>query len=169
MSFPSATDASENYDDNKRSISPPIVPPDAVNIRINLMDSVSIKYDSYDVLHALKTENLVKLAEMLCKIYQKSFNYYHIISDLVLHPATEISMLNAPLKEYEGGNVLHYAAQNGLLAAVHMLNVAGVELDMQDNEQNSPLLLAILAHKNHVVGYLVKVGANIALKVSSFI
>lgn len=74
-------------------------------------------------------------------------------------------MLNAPLRECEGGSALHYAAQNGLLAAVHMLNVAGIELDMLDKEQNSPLLLAILALKNNVVRYLIKVGANITLKV----
>lgn len=68
MSFLSAPEASENCDENKRSVSPPIVPPDAVDIPINL-DTATVKYNSSDILYALKTENLVKLAVILCKIY----------------------------------------------------------------------------------------------------
>lgn len=77
MSFTLPPEGSENCEDNKRSISPPIVPPDAVDIPINL-DTAAVKYDSSDILYALKTENLVKLAVILCKIHDESLTKYYL-------------------------------------------------------------------------------------------
>lgn len=67
MSFPSPPEAHETPEDSKRGASPPIVPPDAIEIPMNVDAAPVEKYGISEVLHALKTENLEKLAVMLCK------------------------------------------------------------------------------------------------------
>ncbi|KAF5280661.1 hypothetical protein FQA39_LY05309 [Lamprigera yunnana] len=73
--------------------------------------------------------------------------------------------LNSPLEEFQGGTVLHYAAENNILTAVHLLVMAGAEVDVLNKEQNTPIVCAILAFKNNIVKYLIKAGASINLKV----
>lgn len=61
MSFPTNLDIPE---DNKRCLSPPLIPYDAVDISINL-DSSNEKYEIIDVLNAVKNDNLEKLSLIL--------------------------------------------------------------------------------------------------------
>lgn len=84
---------------------------------------------------------------------------------IIFELASGCVTLNESLPECNEGTVLHYAAQNDMLAVVHMLNVSDADLDVMDKDQNTPLITAIVLHKNDVVRYLVKVGANISLKV----
>lgn len=60
---------------------------------------------------------------------------------------------------------MHFAARIGSLLPVHMLRVAGSEIDILDKERNTPLTLAITSFKNEVTRYLIKAGANLTLKV----
>lgn len=53
-----------------------------------------------------------------------------------------------------------------MLSVIHMLVMAGAELDVLDKDQNTALVCAILAFKNNIVKYLIKAGASITLKVS---
>lgn len=74
--------------------------------------------------------------------------------------------LSEELPNTDGYTLLHYASHEGLLAIAHMLIIAGSELNILDKDQNTPLMLAILAFKNTIVKYLIKSGANITIKVS---
>lgn len=74
--------------------------------------------------------------------------------------------LNATLADYDNGTVMHFAARIGGLPAVHLLRVAGAEIDTLDKERNTPLTLAINSFKNEVARYLIKAGASLTLKVS---
>lgn len=76
--------------------------------------------------------------------------------------------MNDVLFDYDNGSVMHFAAKIGLLPAVHILKVAGAEIDTLDKERNSPLILAITSFKNEVVRYLVKAGASLTLKVTKY-
>lgn len=69
------------------------------------------------------------------------------------------------IDESNGYTVFHYAVKNGMLLVVHILVLAGIDLDVFDYEQNTPLMLAILSEENDIVRYLIKVGSNISLKV----
>lgn len=73
--------------------------------------------------------------------------------------------MSTPIEELGGATVLHYASQNGALSSVHLLVIAGAELDVFDKEQNTALVCAILALQNDIVKYLIKAGASITLKV----
>lgn len=73
--------------------------------------------------------------------------------------------LTTIIDDTNGFTILHYAVKNGLLNVVHMLVMAGIDVDVYDYEQNTPLMVAILAHVNHVVKYLIKIGSSITLKV----
>lgn len=95
---------------------------------------------------------------------QRQYSRYNCQSDIYC-PASGQIHLNTPLSACDGGTVLHCAAKSGLVPAVHMLRVAGAEVDGLDKEQNTPLTVAILSSKNDVVKYLIKAGANLTLKV----
>lgn len=70
-----------------------------------------------------------------------------------------------PIANSDGMTVLHLASQHGNLAIVHILLLAGMEQDLFDKEQNTPLMLAILSFQNDVAKYLIKCGADVSLKV----
>ncbi|KAK4881578.1 hypothetical protein RN001_004897 [Aquatica leii] len=76
--------------------------------------------------------------------------------------------INTVFDEFHGGSVLHYAAENNMLTVVHLLVLAGAEVDVLNKDQNTPIVCAILAFKNSIVKYLIKAGASIYLKVSVF-
>lgn len=67
--------------------------------------------------------------------------------------------------ESNGFTVLHYAVKNGMLNVIHMLVLSGIDVDVFDYEQNTPLMVALIYQQNEIVKYLVKVGASIVLKV----
>lgn len=73
------------------------------------------------------------------------------------------------IDESTGFSVLHYAVKRNLQAIVHMLIMAGMDVDMFDYEQNTPLMIAIHSFHNDLVKYLIKVGAHISLKVRKMI
>lgn len=79
--------------------------------------------------------------------------------------ASRIISLTVSNDQYEGGTVLHFASKHGLPSILHMLVLAGAELNVYDKEQNTPLSCAILAFKNDAVKYLIKAGSSITLKV----
>lgn len=64
------------------------------------------------------------------------------------------------------GTALHTASANGYLTIVHILRQAGAQLDALDKEQNTSLMLAAMNHKNDVLKYLIKAGANLSFKVT---
>lgn len=70
------------------------------------------------------------------------------------------------LPEYNGGTVLHMAAQNGAVSIIHMLLVCGLQSDVFDKDQNTPLMLAVTSDKCEAVEYLLRTGATVDLKVS---
>lgn len=72
--------------------------------------------------------------------------------------------LNIKLAEFNEGSLLHYAAYRGYLEMCHLLISLNVPINEMDKEQNTPLMLAITAHKIDVIQYLVRTGANITLK-----
>ena len=63
------------------------------------------------------------------------------------------------------GSALHVASANGHLSIVHILRLAGAQMDVLDKEQNTPLMLAATNAKNEVLKYLMKAGANTCFKV----
>lgn len=69
------------------------------------------------------------------------------------------------IDESTGFTVLHYAVKRNLRAVVHMLIMAGMDVDTFDYEQNTPLMIAIHSFHNELAKYLIKVGAHISLKV----
>lgn len=73
--------------------------------------------------------------------------------------------INATLSDYDNGTIMHFAARIGVLSAIHLLRVAGAEMDTLDKERNTPLTLAITSFKNEVAKYLIKAGASLTLKV----
>ncbi|XP_039289164.1 histone-lysine N-methyltransferase EHMT2 isoform X1 [Nilaparvata lugens] len=71
---------------------------------------------------------------------------------------------NHQFREWSLGSAMHAACHNGHLAVVHLLVQAGASPDILDKEQNTPLMLAVLAGHNRIVNYLVKAGASVSFK-----
>lgn len=63
---------------------------------------------------------------------------------------------------------LHIASADGNLAAVHILLQSGAQIDLMDQDQNTPLILATQNGHNDIVEYLIKAGASITLKVLQY-
>jgi euchromatic histone-lysine N-methyltransferase len=72
---------------------------------------------------------------------------------------------NHLFRECSMGTALHAACSGGHLSVVHILLQAGVQLDVLDRDQNTPLMLAAVSNHNDIVKYLVKAGANVVIKV----
>ncbi|KAB0789966.1 hypothetical protein PPYR_15746 [Photinus pyralis] len=72
--------------------------------------------------------------------------------------------LSTTFEEFQNGTALHYAAEIGNLTAVHLLVLAGADLDVFNKEQHTPIVCSILAFKHNVVKYLIKAGASLDLK-----
>ncbi|KAK5649751.1 hypothetical protein RI129_000780 [Pyrocoelia pectoralis] len=72
--------------------------------------------------------------------------------------------LSTTFEEFQNGTALHYAAEIGNLTAVHLLVMAGADLDVFNKEQHTPIVCAILAFKDNIVKYLIKAGASLDLK-----
>ncbi|RZF40094.1 hypothetical protein LSTR_LSTR002497 [Laodelphax striatellus] len=71
---------------------------------------------------------------------------------------------NHQFREWSMGSALHAACHNGHIGVVHLLLQAGAHTDILDRDQNTPLMLAVLAKHNHIVKYLVKAGASVSFK-----
>ncbi|XP_046985834.1 histone-lysine N-methyltransferase EHMT2 isoform X1 [Schistocerca americana] len=71
---------------------------------------------------------------------------------------------NHAFEEANMGSALHIAASEGNLAAVHILLQSGAQIDLMDQDQNTPLILAAQAGRNAIVEYLIKAGASVTLK-----
>ncbi|KAF2905274.1 hypothetical protein ILUMI_00894 [Ignelater luminosus] len=121
----------------------PIISPSSIYSNLVQTATNNEKYDIDTLFQAIKEGDHEKLALIL---------------------GSNSVSLNTPLEDFDGGTVLHYAALNGMLSIIHMLVVAGAELDVLDKEQNTALVCAILAFKNNIVKYLIKAGASITLK-----
>jgi len=65
-------------------------------------------------------------------------------------------------------SALHAAALGGDLVAVHVLVQAGAQIDHLDADLTSPLMLAVTEGHSNIVRYLIKAGASVAVRVSSF-
>nr|XP_022910079.1 histone-lysine N-methyltransferase EHMT1 [Onthophagus taurus] len=64
----------------------------------------------------------------------------------------------------ENDSIIHFCAKNGYLSALHMFYSINAEFEILDKDQNTPLMVAIIAFKNDVVKYLIKSGASISFK-----
>lgn len=120
------------------------------NDLLPIIDNITIdeEFTENDLLEAIKTGDLERLAVIL---------------------STHAVDFNFKIADFNDGTILHYAAQAGLLVIVHMLIVAGMEVDAFDKEQNTALMLAICSNRNEIVQYLIRAGANITLKVKNSI
>ena len=75
---------------------------------------------------------------------------------------------NIRVKEYGNQTGLHVAATYNVLAAVHVLILAGATMDMADLQLMSPLMVAIVKGHNNIVQYLIQAGASLLAKVGHF-
>ncbi|KAI4459833.1 g9a isoform b [Holotrichia oblita] len=132
---------SKNNYDVKRSESP-LLPPNMIEIP----SESNALYDNCDI------------AIIFDVIKQKDYKSFANILG-----SKSVSMIST-VTDNENVNVIHYCAKHGHLPAMHMLLVAGIELDLLDKDQNTPLMVAVLSFKNDIVKYLIKAGANISFK-----
>ncbi|CAG9858438.1 unnamed protein product [Phyllotreta striolata] len=130
--------------DQIRSSTPLLIPLDSFqNLDNALTNGSDMIFDENDILDAIREEDFEKLTSII---------------------ASNSIDLQFKLEDFNDGNLLHYASHKGLLRICHILISMGSEINEIDKEQNTPLMLAIIAHKMDVVQYLVHVGANIAVK-----
>lgn len=76
---------------------------------------------------------------------------------------------NVKVKEYGNQTGMHVAASYGILAALHVLVLAGATIDMTDTQLMTPLMVAITKEQNDVVHYLIQAGASLMAKVSKIV
>lgn len=118
-------------------------------------------FSEHDLVEAVKDGDIDRLVSIIGSKKKTS-----LISLLSLYFAGSDNIdLHLKIIDFNNGNLLHYAAYQGLLAVCHLLVTASIEIDDFDKEQNTPLMLAITANRNDVVQYLVKAGASITIKV----
>lgn len=83
---------------------------------------------------------------------------------LVAVESKDYNSLTEEYEQEENGALLHAAVHKNDVNALHFLVQAGVELDVFDNEQNTPLMLAVVQNFNEAVRYLVRAGADVRLR-----
>ncbi|XP_047502788.1 histone-lysine N-methyltransferase EHMT2-like [Penaeus chinensis] len=82
----------------------------------------------------------------------------------LLHVLVQGVSPNVKVKEYGNQTGMHVAASYGILAALHVLVLAGATIDMTDTQLMSPLMVAITKEQNDVVHYLIQAGASLMAK-----
>lgn len=102
---------------------------------------------------------------MVLPIFINKKNVKLFTNEQYIVPASDSVDLRFKIADFNNGTLLHYSSFHGLLMICHLLLLANFEIDEFDKEQNTPLMLAISSHKNDVVNYLIRAGANISLKV----
>ncbi|KAJ8921859.1 hypothetical protein NQ315_008491 [Exocentrus adspersus] len=128
--------------ENTASTNAPLLPTDIFQLS-NASESNGEIFTENDLLEAVKDGDVNRLAAIIAS---DSVDIHLKISDL------------------NNGSLLHFAAQQGLVGVCHVLVTAGIEIDLLDKEQNTALMLAIVANKNDVVEYLIKAGTTLTIK-----
>ncbi|XP_072397895.1 histone-lysine N-methyltransferase EHMT2 [Diabrotica undecimpunctata] len=127
--------------DQIRSSTPLLIPLDSFQSLETLADGAT--FTENDILDAVSEDDNEKLMSIIA--------------------STSVD-LNFKLDACNSGTLLHYAAHKGWLKMCHLLVSLGLHINEIDGEQNTPLMLAIIGHKIDIVQYLVRAGADIALK-----
>ncbi|XP_023727784.1 histone-lysine N-methyltransferase EHMT2 isoform X3 [Cryptotermes secundus] len=142
MTFSTSRAGAKTEEVTLREPTPPLVPPAMLTSQISSTGLDKDKYSLKSFYQAAKSGN----AEKLVQILGSGLNPNHLF------------------RECSMGTALHAACSGGHLSIVHILLQAGVQLDVLDRDQNTPLMLAAMSNHNDVVKYLVKAGANVMIK-----
>lgn len=137
---------------------------------------INIKSDNgFNALHYSAYRGNLKMMKLLthygCNINIKNDNGLN-----AMHLATQGNQIPVMvyLKEYHNYNYfcldngysspIHWAAYSGSLESFDFLVSQGANIDAQDKDGFTPLHLAALAEKRHIIGKLIRLGANHKIK-----
>ncbi len=105
----------------------------------------------------MKTKNEY-LGEIIALIKSKQLNIPKI-KKLLNSMSEDHIDINA--KKYRGRTLAHYAVKYDNLKVIPVLVKHGINLEICDDDYNTPLHMAILLKKNEMVAVLIKAGSNI--------